>query len=86
MAKGVSGDDVMQIQYADNKELKNATTTELGYSGTAKDLNLSTTYYCRYRYCKVVHTRFGDMVIYGNWSKVFELKTKDKVDEPTISG
>ena len=86
LAKGVSGDDVMQIQYADNKELKNATTTELGYSGTAKDLNLSTTYYCRYRYCKVVDTRFGDKIIYGNWSKVFELKTKDKVDEPTISG
>ena len=90
MAKKVSSStyfsDAIQIQYADNKSFKNAKTTEIGYSGTAEDLELDTTYYFKYRYCKVVHTRYGNKVIYGNWSKSFSIKTQDKVSNPTISG
>ncbi|MBR5316238.1 MAG: fibronectin type III domain-containing protein [Firmicutes bacterium] len=82
----VSSTGDCKIQYATNKNFKNAKIVT-GKSGSTiiKGLKKNTTYYVRYAYVGKVSTANGKKSIRGAWSKVKTVKTKNiTVKTPTL--
>ena len=76
-----------QIQYATNKNFKNAKTVKPKKNGTTtiKGLKKNTTYYVRIRCGETIETASGKKKIYGDWSSARTLKTTNiKVYTPTL--
>ena len=76
-----------QIQYATNKNFKNAKTVKPAKKGTTtiKGLKKNTTYYVRVRMGSTVDTDKGKKKIYGDWSRARAFKTTNiKVYTPTL--
>ena len=76
-----------QIQYATNKNFKNAKTIKPKKNGTTtiKGLKKNTTYYVRIRMGETIETATGNKKIYGDWSSARTFKTTNiKVYTPTL--
>jgi len=76
-----------QIQYATNKNFKNAKMVKPKKDGTVtiKGLKKNTTYYVRIRRGETIETVNGNKKIYGDWSSARSFKTTNiKVYTPTL--